>query len=61
MVEEVAILNQHIAGEVEDLDVKIGFATWVGGAPLLLCWLFLIVIRGSVGEGNLWTHESFDP
>jgi hypothetical protein len=49
---EVAILNQDIVEVVEDLGVKIGFATWLGGAPLQ-CWLFLIVIRGSVGRRKL--------
>jgi hypothetical protein len=35
---EVVILVQDIVKVVEDLDVKIGFASWLGGAPLLLCW-----------------------
>jgi hypothetical protein len=35
---EVAILIQGIIEVVEDLDIEIGFATWLGGAPLLLCW-----------------------
>ena len=39
MVVEVAILNQDFVEVLVDLvDVKIGFATWLGGAPLLLCW-----------------------
>ncbi len=53
MVVEVAILNQDIVEVVKDLDVKIGFATWLGGVPLLLYWFFLILIRGSVGRKKL--------
>ncbi len=37
IVVEVAILNHGIVKVVEDLDIKIGFATWLGGAPLRLC------------------------
>jgi hypothetical protein len=54
MVVEVAILNQDFVEVLVDhVDVEIGFATWLGGAPLLLCWEFLIVIRGSVGRRKL--------
>jgi hypothetical protein len=38
MVVEVAILNQDFVEVLVDLvDVKKGFANWLGGAPLLLC------------------------
>jgi hypothetical protein len=49
---EVAILMDDLVEIVEDVDVKIGFATLLAGrgAPLLLGWLFLIVIRGRVGR-----------
>ncbi len=40
MVVEVAILNQDFVEVLVDLeDVEIGFATRLGGAPLLLCLL----------------------